>query len=151
MRATAMVVMALAATLAGPAIATADVDINIGIQVGAPPPPPRLVVTAPPPVVVVPNTSVYYVPSVDFNLFVFSGRYYSFHNGAWFRASNYNGPWVVVDAVHVPAPVRAVPVQYYKIPPGHAKKMGGWSPPGHGKDAHDKGKGHGKGKKHRDD
>jgi hypothetical protein len=37
----------------------------------------------------------------------------------------------------VPAPVRAVPVKHYKIPPGQAKKMdapaGGWCPPGQAK------------------
>lgn len=109
-------------------------DVSIGIHVGPPAPPPPIVVTSPPQLVVVPSTSVYYVPSASFNLFVYRDRYYSFHNGGWFMAAGHNGPWTVVVTEHVPAAVRAVPVTYYKIPPGQAKKMGGHEgPPGHAK------------------
>ena len=54
-----------------PSTKAAAGDVNVGVHIGIPvPPPPRIVLPAPPPVVVVPNTSVSYVPSVDFNLFV---------------------------------------------------------------------------------
>ena len=112
----------LAAAILGPASARAEV--NIGIQIGVPAPPPRLVVVSPPPVVVVPGTPVQYVPSAGFNLFVYGGKYYSFHEGAWFSASTHNGPWAVLPLQRVPIAVRGVPVQYYKIPPGHAKEHG---------------------------
>ena len=117
-------------------------EVNVGINIGVPAPP-RIVLPAPPAVVVVPNTRVSYVPSVDFNLFVYSGRYYTFHDGAWFHARSHSGPWVFVATEHVPRPVVAVPVTYYKIPPGHAKKMArpsgapggseGFCPPGQAK------------------
>jgi hypothetical protein len=107
----------------------ADADVNIGINVGPPP----IVLATPPALVVVPGTAVSYAPAVDFNLFVFGGRYYSLHGGAWFHASTSRGPWTVIATEQVPAPVRAVPVGYYKIPPGHAKKMDGGVPPGHAK------------------
>jgi hypothetical protein len=97
-------------------------DVTVGVNIGIPAPP-RIVLPAPPPVVVVPHTPVSYVPSVDFNLFVYSGHYYTFHDGSWFHARSHSGPWVFIATERVPRPVVAVPVTYYKIPPGHAKKM----------------------------
>jgi hypothetical protein len=99
----------------------AHADVNIGINVGVPAPPP--VVVAPPQLLVVPGTSVHYVPGVSFNLFVYGGRYYSFHNGAWFVAATHRGPWTSMAATRVPRPVLGVPHAYFKIPPGQAKKM----------------------------
>jgi hypothetical protein len=99
-------------------------EVNVGINIGVPAPPsPRIVLPAPPPVVVVPHSPVSYVPSVDFNLFVYGGQYYTFHDGSWFYARSHNGPWVFIPRERVPRPVVAVPVTYYKIPPGQAKKM----------------------------
>ncbi|MBI3629389.1 MAG: hypothetical protein HY217_07425 [Candidatus Rokubacteria bacterium] len=110
----------------GPAAAD---NLSIGINIGSsPPPPPPVIVATPPRVVVVPSPPVYYTPGVDFNLFVYGGRYYnSFHNGTWFAAAGHSVPWVVIANDRVPKPVLAVPVMYYKVPPGQAKKM---TPPG---------------------
>jgi len=97
------------------------------------------VVTAPPTVVIIPGTTVYRVPSASFNLFLFGGRYYSFHNDAWFLSASYSGPWKMIAVQQVPKPVLGVPVTYYKIPPGQAKKMGlAAVPPGHAKGHKDK-------------
>jgi len=54
--------------------------------------------------------------------------YYTFHDGAWFYANRHSGPWTFMPTERVPRPVNGVPVTYYKVPPGHAKKMG--NPPG---------------------
>ncbi len=62
------------------------------------------------------------------NFFAYGGRYYTFHEGAWFVATTYGSPWETIAPARVPRPVLAVPVAYYKVPPGHAKKMG--CPPG---------------------
>jgi len=119
-----LLVIALALTATGlPITEAVAADVNVGINIGVPAPP-RIVLAAPPPVVVVPNTPVSYVPSVNFNLFVYSGRYYTFHDGAWFQATSHSGPWAFIATERVPRPVVAVPVTYYKVPPGHAKKMG---------------------------
>jgi hypothetical protein len=106
-----------------------DVKINIGVGV------PPLVLSAPPQLVVVPGTPVYYAPEVSANLFFYKGRYYTVANGVWSRAPAYNGPWAVIQIGQVPAPVAAVPVEYYKIPPGQLKKHGPppWAGQGHGK------------------
>ena len=97
----------------------------------APPPPPQVVAAAPPVViqsppqlVVVPGTPVYYAPGLNVNFFYYGGQYYTLHNNAWFVATAYNGPWAFMAVEYVPQPVLAVPVQYYKVPPGHWKKHG---------------------------
>lgn len=101
------------------------------VVVAPPPPPPPVVVAAPPVViqsppqlVVVPGTPVYYAPGLNVNFFYYGGQYYTLHNNAWFVATVYNGPWTFLAAEYVPQPVLAVPVQYYKVPPGHWKKHG---------------------------
>jgi len=123
-------IVAIALAVTGFPVATAlAAQVNVGVNIGIPaPPPPPIVLAAPPRVVVVPNSPVSYAPSVDFNLFVYGGRYYTFHDGAWFYASRHSGPWTFIATERVPRPVIGVPVTYYKIPPGHAKKMG--NPPG---------------------
>jgi len=131
----ALVGAVAAAAIVAPAVATAEVSVNINIG----PPPPPLVVAAPPALVVVPGSPVYYAPHVHYNYFVYGGRYYTFHDGAWFHATRYNGPWVFVAPAYVPQPILAVPVTYYKIPPGHWKKAGPGPGGGHGK-GHKKGK-----------
>ena len=58
----------------------------------------------------------------------------SFHNGAWFLAPSYNGPWKLITTERVPKPVRAVPASYYRIPPGEGAHAGVASAlPGHAK------------------
>jgi hypothetical protein len=92
------------------------------------PPRPPVVVVAPPQLVVVPGSPVFYAPSASMNFFAYGGRYYTFHEGAWFVATTYGSPWVAIAPAKVPRPVLTVPVAYYRVPPGHAKKMG--CPPG---------------------
>ena len=99
---------------------TTQGEVNVNVNIGPPP----VVLAAPPPLVVIPGSPVSYAPSVSVNFFAFGGRYYSLHNGAWFVATGHQGPWAVIAINQVPEPVLAVPVAYYKVPPGHAKKMG---------------------------
>jgi hypothetical protein len=133
---------ALGMAFVSPAAADVDVDIHIGApaahaapQPTLPPPPPPMLVPAPR-LSKVPGSAVYYVPGATFNLFVFGDHYYSFHQGVWFHSSTHNGPWTAVALQRVPGPVLAVPMKYYRIPPGQAKKMGADGPPGHVKGRH---------------
>lgn len=117
------------------------IDLNVDINIGTPPPPPPVVVTTRPQLIVVPGTSVFYAPDVPQNFFFYANRYYVFHNGAWFYAPSHTGPWTFIAPERVPSPIRAVPVAYYKVPPGHAKGKGGPPPwAGHGKPHKHKGK-----------
>jgi hypothetical protein len=104
--------------------AAAQMSVNVNIA------PPPVIFPAPPRVLVVPNTPVYYVPDTSYNVFFYDKRYYAFHDGGWFVATGHGGPWAFVPVERVPRPVIAVPVKYYKVPPGHAKRMDGG---GHGK------------------
>jgi hypothetical protein len=129
------------------------VKVGVGVNIGVPAPPPVIVtppvvvappvivtppvvatppvvvtpfppvVTTLPPLVVVPGSPVFYAPGVSMNFFAYGGRYYSFHQGGWFVATSHGGPWTAIAVKKVPRPVLAVPVAYYKVPPGHAKKM----------------------------
>jgi hypothetical protein len=119
---------AAAMLLTATSVTAQDVKINIGLGV------PPVVLTAPPQLVVVPGTPVDYPSQVSANLFCCKGRYYTVANGVWARAPAYSGPWVVIQIRQVAAPVVAVPVEYYKIPPGQLKKHGPppWTGQGHG-------------------
>jgi len=118
----ASIVVAAALDLAVMPVPVQADSVRIGVNIGSPPP------------LVVPGSPVYYAPSVSLNFFAYSGRYYSHHNGAWFLATTYNGPWSYIAVERVPQPVLTVPVAYYKVPPGHLKKGGGPPPwAGHGK------------------
>jgi hypothetical protein len=112
-------------------VSTPDVSFNLSVGPKAPA------------LVAVPGLPVYHVPTVQHDSFFYSGHYYVHHGGVWFSSVRHSGPWVVVH--HVPAPILAVPVQYYKVPPGHAKKGERWKDGGKDKGKHGKGKGkHGK-------
>ncbi len=136
-------VLVLVALIAGTAmnlvvmsVPVAADSVSIGINIGPPPPPPppAIVLAAPPPLVIVPGTPVYYAPSLSVNFFFYRGRYYTYHNAAWFMATGYGGPWTFVAVERIPQPVLAVPVAYYRVPPGHMKKHGGPPPwAGHGR------------------
>ena len=124
------------ALLAGVA-AAGDVNISVGW-------PPPLIIEKPR-VVMVPETQVYRAPQLEFNLFVFDGKYYSLHNDRWFMAVRVGAPWTPVIVEHVPVAVRAVPVAYYKVPPGHVKKMKYKHKDKYDDDDDDRGKSHDKG------
>lgn len=130
------IVLTLLIALSGGVAAAGDVNINVAF----PPPPPLIV--EPPHVVVVPETRVYRAPNLEFNVFMFGGKYYSLHNDHWFMAVRVGAPWTPVVVERVPVEVRTVPVKYYKIPPGHAKKMKAGADEG---DSPGRGKGHDRG------
>lgn len=133
---------------APPAVPPAAAPPPPASVVVAPPPPQNLTVGinigSPPQFAVVPGTPVYYAPSVPYNYFFYGGQYYLFHNEVWFSAAYYNGPWTVIALERVPQPILVVPVNYYRVPPGHWKTRSGpppWAPA----------KGYGKNKKKWDD
>ena len=130
---TGLAILAAAGSmLVSAASAAADVKVNIGL--GIPSVAPPVVIAAPPQLAVVPGTSVYYAPEMPTNYFFYKGRYYTVVDGVWSTAPVYNGPWAVIRIGQVPPPVLSVPVEYYKIPPGHLKKQGPppWGGQGHG-------------------
>jgi hypothetical protein len=122
-----LVAAVLAAVISTPVFADVSVNINLG------PPPPPIVVAAPPPLIVVPGVPVVqYAPALPVDVFFHDRRWYYPHGGYWYVGPSYKGPWAPIGFGKLPRAIVAVPVKYYKVPPGHLKH-------------HDKG-GHGKGK-----
>lgn len=108
----------------GAAVAGVGVSVNIGL--------PPLVFSAPPAVIVIPGTYVYSVPDIEVGLFFYQGFWYRPHEGRWYRASSYNGPWAYVEISRVPRVVVDLPPRSWRVPPGyhripHAEMRGNWS------------------------
>lgn len=104
-------------SLLSPERTSAEVNVHIGIDL----PLPRVVVPAPPAVVLVPGTPVYYTPDVGIDIFFYSSRWYRKHNGHWYKASYYNGPWAYLPAQRIPVALVNLPPDYSNIPQGHQR------------------------------
>ena len=112
----------IAASLA--VAAPAQSQVSVQVNIGQPPP----VIVARPVLVPVQASPVYYAPSHGSDLFFYDGRYYTVRDDRWFYAARLNAPWVAITIGKVPQHVLAIPVTYYRVPPGHLKHKGG---PGH--------------------
>jgi hypothetical protein len=99
--------LVLAVALAGFALPSqAAVNVNIGINLGAPPS-----------LVTIPGTPVAYAPAAPANVFFYQGQYWVFTNNAWYAGPTYRGPWEVVAPTYIPQPLLTVPVRYFRAPP----------------------------------
>ncbi len=150
-----------------PSGTTAEVNINVGINI---PPPPPLVIPAPPPLFVIPTTYIYFPPGVDVDIFFYQGYWYRPYRGYWYRSGIYNGKWVYIAPERVPRVLINLPPDYRRVPPGLQRLPHGqvkknwrtwerdkyWEKHG-GKEWHgekwedDRGRGRGKGKGKHDD
>ncbi len=90
-------------------------QVSVGVHIG-PPPPYRI--AAPPSVVVIPGTYVYMVPDINADIFFYGGNWYRLHEGHWFNARSYSGPWMYVPDPRVPRALVQLPPDYRSIPPG---------------------------------
>ncbi len=124
------------------ASAGVNVDIHLGVPVvpavpvaPAPPPPPVMMVPGPPAMVLIPDTTVYFAPDLQMDLFFSGGFWWTRHDGRWLRARHYRGPWARVSPSYVPGPVLRLPPDYRHaygrgehIPYGQWKRNhGGWA------------------------
>ncbi len=85
-------------------------NIDIDISINTPPP---MVFASPPEMTVIPGNYdyVYIIPEVS-GLYFHSGYWYRHYRGNWFRATFYEGPWVVVYPSMVPTFVLTMPTLY---------------------------------------
>lgn len=95
----------------------ADVDVQVGINVPLPP----LVLPAPPAVILIPGTYAYFAPDVDVDIIFFHGYWYRPYGRVWYRAGDYNGPWVTIDIDRVPGVLIKLPPDFRRVPPGHQR------------------------------
>ena len=96
--------------VAAPQVSSAQVEVNVGVRIPLPPLP-RFVFPAPPVLIVVPETYMYVAPDVDIDVVFYQGYWYRPHSGRWYRASGYDGPWIVLAE-------KQVPHAFKKLPPG---------------------------------
>ena len=92
-----------------PRAGVAEVNINIGVNVGPPPP---VVIPAPPPVIVIPGTYVYFAPDIQVDILFYHGYWYRPYEGGWYRATAYNGRWVHIVGANVPQVLYHLPSNY---------------------------------------
>lgn len=104
-----------AALLAAASPLAADVDINVNIGL------PAVVLDSEPELAVVPGTYIYFIFGRSDDFFFYRGYWWRPHGKKWFRATGYNGPWVVIAPRLVPAPFFRLPAGWRTLPPGHAR------------------------------
>lgn len=68
--------------------------------------PPAIVIAGVPAYVLVPGTNVSVMVGVDADVFLVNGVYYYHHEGGWYRAVNYHGPWRETEASDLPPGLR---------------------------------------------
>ncbi len=99
---------------------TGIAEVNVNIGVFAPPPP--LVIERPPAMAVVVGTPyVYFAPDLPAGLFFYAGNWYRPHEGHWFRARSYRGPWTHVQHGSIPPALMKLPPDYRKMPKAHQR------------------------------
>jgi hypothetical protein len=94
-----------------------NAEVNVGISVGLPP----LVISAPPVLVVIPGSYVYYPPEVGADMFFYHGYWYRPYQRQWFRAVEYNGPWLGIAIGRVPRPVVGISPGFRRGPVVHER------------------------------
>jgi hypothetical protein len=102
-------------------IAGVNIDIgmpNLNISIGTPP---SVVIQSPPPMAVIPGTYVYIASNVGVDILFYHGHWYRPHEGHWFSAPSYKGPWVHVAPARVPRAILELPPGYRKLPAGHQR------------------------------
>jgi hypothetical protein len=104
---------ALGITVAA-AQAEAGVSADINLHVGRPAP--MVVFEREPDVILVPNTRVYSVSGLDYDLFRYGQYWYINDGGYWYRARNYRGPFAAIQFNVVPRPIIYVPARYHRHP-----------------------------------
>ena len=95
--------MFCAIALNGLTPSSAQAQLNVNVNIGAPPP---VIVQSPPTMVFLTEPGVYVATGVSHDIFFIGGRYYYFHGDRWFWGSAYDGPWVFVVHENLPPGLR---------------------------------------------
>lgn len=110
---TGAVLMVMAAGQVAPARAGIDIYFRAGL-----PPADRsgfqvVYETPRPQYVMIPDSRVYMVRGADHDVYRYSGTYWAYDDGYWYRAPNYDGPWNAVRVERVPQQLIYVPAPYH--------------------------------------
>jgi hypothetical protein len=102
----------LGTTAIAPAKAAVSADINIHVGRRAP----AVYFQREPRVILIPDTEVYYVNDLDYDMYRCDGWWYIDDGGYWYRARSYRGPWVSLSISSLPRRVLNVPIAYRHQP-----------------------------------
>jgi hypothetical protein len=91
---------------------------GVTIRVGEPYPGAALDFQEEPAVSLVPDTKVYYVRDRECDLYRYGLYWYFLEDSLWFRARNWQGPFLHLQSSSVPRSVRTVPLNYRRHWPG---------------------------------
>jgi hypothetical protein len=83
---------------------------------GNAPPPPAVEFKKEPEVILIPQSRVYYVPELKYDLFRYGRYWYINNDGYWYRARSHRGPFTNVDYNRIPRSIVRVPAKYHKQP-----------------------------------
>lgn len=85
--------------------------VTASIETGPPP----IVVSAPSALVIMPQNGIYFVPGISYDVFFYDGYWWSPRGDRWYRASEYKGPWGIVEHRQVPGHLYKVPKNYREV------------------------------------
>jgi len=94
----------LCTALTGKGAARVNVEVNIG--------PPVIMIDEPPEVVYAPALGVYFVPDAEFEIFFYSGLWWSRRGNFWYSSRYYGRGWTIARNTDVPRPLFRVPRDY---------------------------------------
>jgi hypothetical protein len=119
----ALFVLAALASGCAPALysgGSSQTYMGFSIGVSNAPPPPRVYYRSEPRFLFVVSSGVRVVepPDSDCDLFYFSGSYYLYRSGYWYRSRSYGGDYRVIEVRRVPRAVLDVPPRHWRNHPG---------------------------------
>jgi len=86
------------------AVAGVSVEVNIG--------PPVIMMDEPSEVVYAPGLGVYFVPDAEFEIFYYSGFWWSRRGNYWYSSRYYRSGWAIARNQSVPRPIFNIPRDY---------------------------------------
>ena len=118
--------MVVAVLLGAATSASASTRTCFGFQIGIgnAPPPPVVRYMAAPRAVCEPESRVYVVEDndYDYDMFRYGDSWFLCNEGYWYRAHDYQGPFVAVDVRYVPRPIFYIPANHVR----HQWRGGPW-------------------------
>jgi len=96
----------------------AAAEVNIKVNIG----PPLIMVDEPAEVVYAPGLGFYFVPDGEFDIFFFSGFWWSRRGDHWYRSRYYRRGWAITPYRDVPGPIFSIP-RDYRIRFGREKRI----------------------------
>jgi len=122
-------VVALSASACAPGYysrGSSSTHMGFSVGVSNAPPPPRLYFRSEPRFRMTISSGVRVVeaPDTDCDLFYYSGTYFMYSSGYWYRSRSYDGNYTLIEVRRVPRAVLDVPERHWRHHPGRGHARG---------------------------